>query len=312
MEISWCSASAVRFIGTQRPSCTIDQEVSTHSATAARVRCSVSMISTSATSSRRSSPPARRSWALSRVRGTFQDSVSPNAHGRVAPVGLPGGAGAAGLALPAAAADPVDDVPQRRLPQPAQRLGRQPQRAVRGPLEQRPAAQLALQLGQRAGVHPGLVAELRRQRVQVDVVQPGARIALRQLLGQRVELPELLHAPGWPRPCPAALSPRNRPRPVPVLAGPQALQLGVQLAQRLGQPRVAEGLLADSSTSSARCSALIELSIRCAAAARCASRSISSSVVRGFSGKNSPCLAMNWSNCAVVSCPAACVGEQLR
>ncbi len=39
---SWCRASAVRFIGSHRPSCTIDHDVSTHNATAARARCSVS------------------------------------------------------------------------------------------------------------------------------------------------------------------------------------------------------------------------------------------------------------------------------
>ena len=87
--MSWCSASAVRFIGTHLPSATIDHDVSTSSVTAARVRCSVSTISTSDTSSARSSPPARRSWALSRVRGTDQAWVSPKAHGRVAPVASP-------------------------------------------------------------------------------------------------------------------------------------------------------------------------------------------------------------------------------
>ena len=79
----------MRFIGTQRPSWTIDQEVSTQSATAARVRCSVSMTSTSVTSRTLPSPPARRSCAFSRVRDTFHDSVSPNAHGRDDPVGSP-------------------------------------------------------------------------------------------------------------------------------------------------------------------------------------------------------------------------------
>ena len=37
-----CSASAVRFIGTQRPSIAIENDVSTSSATAAWVRASVS------------------------------------------------------------------------------------------------------------------------------------------------------------------------------------------------------------------------------------------------------------------------------
>jgi hypothetical protein len=52
----------------------------------------------------------------------------------------------------------------------------------------------------------------------------------------------------------------------------------------------------DNAASSARCSSVIEFIIRCAAAERSASASISSSTVRGFSGKNSPCLRMNSSN----------------
>ena len=51
-RISWCSASAVRFIGTQRPSIAIENDVSTSSATAAWVRASVSMTSTSPMSRR--------------------------------------------------------------------------------------------------------------------------------------------------------------------------------------------------------------------------------------------------------------------
>ncbi len=52
MLMSWCSASAVRFIGTHRPSIAIENEVSTNKATAAWVRASVSWTSTSPTDSR--------------------------------------------------------------------------------------------------------------------------------------------------------------------------------------------------------------------------------------------------------------------
>ena len=102
MAISWCRASAVRFIGTQRPSCTIDHEVSTHSATAARERCSVSTISTSETSSVTVRPPveAVRSTALRTVRDTSHGSVSPNA---TPPAGR----------LPAAPASAVSRSPRR-------------------------------------------------------------------------------------------------------------------------------------------------------------------------------------------------------
>ena len=89
----WFSASAVRFIGSQRFSITIENEVSTSSATAACVRVSVSEISTSSTViriGRSATPvPAWRSTALVSVRVTFHGSVSPNAHGRVAPVSSP-------------------------------------------------------------------------------------------------------------------------------------------------------------------------------------------------------------------------------
>ena len=179
---------------------------------------------------------------MSRVRGTFQASVSPNAHGRVAPVGSPAAPERCVSRSPRR--PPIWSTTSRSADSPSRRsaFGRQPQRPVRGPLEEALLAQLALQLGQRPGVHPGLVAELVAERVQVDVLQPGARVALRQLLGQRVELAELLHRPG-------GLAQAHRvvaAEPAgagPVLARAQALQLRVQLRQGLGQPRVAEGLL---------------------------------------------------------------------
>ena len=93
MLTKWLSAKAVRFIGSQRFSITIENDVSTSSATAAWVRVSVSEISTSSTVRRtgngRSPVPASRSTALVTVRVTFHGSVSPNCHGRVAPVSSP-------------------------------------------------------------------------------------------------------------------------------------------------------------------------------------------------------------------------------
>ena len=50
--MSVCSASAVRFIGTQRPSMIMEYDVSTSRATAAWVRASVSATSMSSTESR--------------------------------------------------------------------------------------------------------------------------------------------------------------------------------------------------------------------------------------------------------------------
>ncbi|CFE50581.1 Uncharacterised protein [Mycobacterium tuberculosis] len=87
----WCSASAVRFIGNQRFSITIENEVSTNNATAAWVRVSVSATSTSSTVIRMRSCTAAawRSTALVSVRATCHGSVSPNCQGRVAPVSSP-------------------------------------------------------------------------------------------------------------------------------------------------------------------------------------------------------------------------------
>ena len=89
--ISVCSASAVRFIGTQRPSIAIENDVSTSSATAAWVRASVSVhldvADLEADAVPLASPPSAtvRSTALVTVRVTSHGSVSPNAHSRVAP-----------------------------------------------------------------------------------------------------------------------------------------------------------------------------------------------------------------------------------
>ena len=94
LRISVCSARAVRFIGTQRPSIAIENDVSTSRATAACVRDSVSDTSTSPTCSRspsRADPPSAtvRRTALVIVRVTSHGSVSPNCHSRVAPDSSP-------------------------------------------------------------------------------------------------------------------------------------------------------------------------------------------------------------------------------
>ena len=93
--ISWCSASAVRFIGTHRLAIAIENDVSTSSATAAWVRASVSLTSMSRTSRPHArgwaSPPspAVRTTALVIVLVTFQGSVSPKVHSRLAPLSSP-------------------------------------------------------------------------------------------------------------------------------------------------------------------------------------------------------------------------------
>ncbi len=66
----------------------------------------------------------------------------------------------------------------------------------------------------------------------------------------------------------------------------------------------------DKADSSARWASVIEFIMRCAAAERVASASMSSSTLRGFSGKNSPCLRMKSSKRRGVSGePAACASS---
>ena len=82
----------------------------------------------------------------------------------------------------------LGDVAQRGLAEPAHRLGREPPLTVGAAVEETLIDQGPFQLGERSGVDDGVVAELARQRVEVDVVHGGARIALGELLGQLLEL----------------------------------------------------------------------------------------------------------------------------
>ncbi len=151
--------------------------------------------------------------------------------------------------------------------------------------------------------------ELARELVEVEVVHAGAVVRLRELLGQLVEVGDVLEdtrAVAEPEPF-LAVHPLRAP---PVLAGPQRLEVAVEPGERRissGEPNACWA----SASSSSRCSWVIELRIRCAAAARCAKASSSSSMVRGFSGKNSPCLAMNSSNCSWVSSPRLCASSSV-
>ena len=162
---------------------------------------------------------------------------------------------------------------------------------------------------QRAGVDGCLVAELAAQRVEVDVVHPGAGVLLAQLLGEGVELGEVLQDAGAVTEAESLIA-AERLATVPVLAGSQCAQGGVEASQRLLQRRVIRTPAAPSTSSSSRCSGVIELSIRWAAAARWARASMSSSTFRGFSGKSSPCLSMNSANCSGVSSPRACASSR--
>jgi hypothetical protein len=128
----------------------------------------------------------------------------------------------------------LGNVTQRRLTQLPHGFWRQSPLPVGAPVEEALVEKRPLQLCQRLGVDRGIVTELARQHVQVDVVHRRARIALRQRLGQLLELRDVCqrlrsfaHAQrivaGKPR------------RAGPVFARSGALKMRVQPVQRLQQ-----------------------------------------------------------------------------
>ena len=247
LEISWCSASAVRFIGTQRPSIAIENDVSTSRATAAWVRASVSSTSTSRMSRR---TPAARVAALGRG---ADDGVGDGA-GHVPRLGVAEGPLAGGAAD---ARRPRRPERRSRWPwRPDIRLAtslssalpswriasrREPELAVGAALEVAGVAQRPLELAQGPGVDGGLVAELAGQLVEVDVVHPGAAVGLGELLGEVVEVGEVLEHAGAVAEAEALLAVEALGA-APVLAGAQRLEVVVELAERLHQLGRAERL----------------------------------------------------------------------
>ena len=170
-------------------------------------------------------------------------------------------------------------------------------------------AQLAFQFGQRAGVDAGLLAQLRppaRRGRCPPAARPDSTATAARPARRAGRAPP---SRGWPRPCPAGCRRGTGPAtssPPPAACPAAARRAGPAPAPAAGRRTPA----ADSSASSARCSALIELSIRCAAAARWASRSTSSSVFCGFSGKNSPCSAHELGELLLRVLPLRVVREQ--
>ena len=129
-----------------------------------------------------------------------------------------------------------------------------------------------------------VVAELAGQLLQVEVVHPRTAVRLGELLGEVVEVGEVLEHAGAVAEA-EPLLPVEAFGPAPVLAGAQRLEVPVELGERLHQLGAAERLGLARASSSSRCSWVIELRIRWAAAARWARESSSSSTLRGFSGK---------------------------
>ncbi len=136
----------------------------------------------------------------------------------------------------------ADHVAQRGLAKAAQCLGGQAKRAVRCAFEQALAAQFAFQLGQSRRVDARVVAQLAGQCLQVDVLHAGTGIRLAQLLGQPVELGQVLHGLRAFAHAHGVLAAEPLTR-LPVLTGAQRAQVRVQRRDLGRQPWVAERLI---------------------------------------------------------------------
>jgi hypothetical protein len=157
---------------------------------------------------------------------------------------LAGGTGSPQLALALAAGHLLRHVAQQRLAELPHRLRAQLEVAVRATAHRAAVAERALELLQGPRVDPGVVAELPGQRVEVEVVHAGATVGLRQLLGELVEVGQVLEDTG----AVAEAEPFGAVHAlgaVPVLARPQRLEVGVEPGQRLHQGRRAERLLGE-------------------------------------------------------------------
>ena len=102
--------------------------------------------------------------------------------------------------------------------------------------------QRAFELGECLGVDGGLVAELACKRVEVDVVHGRARITLRQLLGELLQLADVGQRLRAFTHAQRVVAGELR-RAIPVLTGPGCLQVGIEPIQRLHQRRRSECLL---------------------------------------------------------------------
>ncbi|CAB4712892.1 unannotated protein [freshwater metagenome] len=154
---------------------------------------------------------------------------------------LAGRTGLVHVALTLTARHPLGDVAQQGLAELAHRLGRELELAGRVPLEGAGVAQRALELLQGPGVDGGLVAELAGEGVEVEVVHPGAAVRLRELVGEGVEVGEILEDTGAVAEAEALLAVHPLGA-APVLPRSQRLQVAVELRERLHQLGAAEGL----------------------------------------------------------------------
>ena len=250
------SASAVCFIGPQRPSAIIENDRSTQSATAAEARRSVSTTSKSSTSSRTGSVPAaggRRRTALPTVRTTSSGCSSPNSQRRDAPVSSPAAPGVAQVVL----APPAAGRGRRR---PCAARCRRAGAAPSGSASARPAPRVTQPCRRssrssscsRRTSSAAAPAELPLDRLDVDVVQGGAGVLLAELVEQVVEVADLLQGAGrlavaerLARRAPARRGPSCR-------SGRSARRLSVERGHLAGQ-RPSPSACSISRASSSRC-----------------------------------------------------------
>jgi hypothetical protein len=214
---------------------------------------------------------------------------------------LTGGPGVPDVVLAAlAGAEVLEDLAQRGLPEPAQRLRRQ--RQARRPGQPALPFQLAFQFLQRLDVAAAPEPSARSTALDVDVVQGRAGVLLAELVDQVVEVGQLLQRPGRLAVA-ERLSPRIRCRsPAGPSPDPGAAPAGCRSVRPSSQASPLSPIAwAIRPCSSSRWRGVSEAISRSAAAARRASESISSSTFSGLSGNISPCLAMN--SAKSCSCP---------
>ncbi len=138
------------------------------------------------------------------------------------------------VTLTAASRKLLCHIAQRRLAEPAHSFRRQPPLPVGTAVQEALIDQRAFQFGKRAGVDGRLVTELAGKRVEVDVVHGRPRIALRELLGQLLELGDVGQRLGALT-HPERVVTRELFGPAPVLARPRRLQVRIKPVQRLHQ-----------------------------------------------------------------------------
>ena len=112
------------------------------------------------------------------------------------PAGLTGSARGAGRHVTGPVREPPGDVAQQRAAELTHRSRRQAQGAVGRAGEVAAVAQRLLERREGPGVDGRLVTELAGEGVEVDVVHAGAGVRLRQLVGEAVELRDVLQHPG--------------------------------------------------------------------------------------------------------------------